>query len=54
MKFYFHLMSLGTVYGMVGLHQYTVPSGIANAPANNEVGGNDTMDLVDKDFDDLN
>ena len=37
MKSYFLLVSLGTVHGMVGLHQYTVPSGIANAPANNEV-----------------
>ena len=36
MKFYFHLVSLGTVHGMVGLHQYTVPGWITNAPANNE------------------
>ena len=37
MKFYFHLVSLGTLHGMMGLHQYTVPSGITNAPANSEV-----------------
>ena len=37
MKSYFHLVGLGTLHYMVGLHHYTVPSGIANAPANSEV-----------------